>query len=130
MEKEEPEYIKTFRKWLMDNGAYINPSIYFAHGEHGMSIYSDEDLGDDSTVVSCPFDLMITPKSAKESLRKLAEWKGVRLQKMSTIEGLENGLAICIYLVLHLCIQDDMKQDDKGKEIVSDHTLAVLSLIS
>ncbi|PVF96460.1 SET domain-containing protein [Serendipita vermifera] len=101
MATEEPECINTFRKWLKDNGAYIDPHVYFARGEYGMSIYSHEDLEENSTVVSCPFDIMITPKTSKDSLRKLAEWKGVSSGKIDAVKDLDDGLAVCTYLVLH-----------------------------
>lgn len=88
---QETQTTKAFRGWLQQNGAYIHPSAFFAQGPYGFSLFTSTTLDKDSTIVSCPFDLILTPLVAKNALQSL-------VGSQCTLNDRE---AVCAYLVLH-----------------------------
>jgi hypothetical protein len=88
---QEPPTTVVFRKWLQNNGAYIHPSVIFVPGKYGSSVLTTNLLEENCKIVSCPFDLIITPKVAHDALRSLSTYP----------HPLSDQDALCTYLVLH-----------------------------
>jgi len=88
---EESAIAVAFRRWLEKNDAYVHPGLYFATGQYGSSVFTSGVLESESTIVSCPISLIITPKYARDALELLA----------STSCPLDDREVICTYLVLH-----------------------------
>lgn len=89
--EHESEKTQRFQKWLQDNNAYTHPSIFFDQGEYGSSVFTSTMLNENTTIVSCPFDLIITSKVAKDALQSLT----------GNPCRLDDREALCTYLVLH-----------------------------
>lgn len=88
--QESPTTI-AFRKWLERNEAYIHPSVFFAPGKYGSSVFTKTALEGDCKIVSCPFDVIITPERARYALQQLS----------TDTSPLSDHDALCTYLLLH-----------------------------
>ncbi|KAI0742636.1 SET domain-containing protein [Daedaleopsis nitida] len=71
MEMPEPESILTFRAWLVENGAHVNPDVRFEPVTSGFNVVATNEVPADTTIVSIPFALAITPELSKEALTGL-----------------------------------------------------------
>lgn len=91
---EESAVAVAFRRWLEKNDAYLHPSLYFAMGEYGSSVFTSGVLESDTMMMSCPMSLIITPENARDALELLA----------STPCPLDDREVICTYLVLHTVV--------------------------
>ncbi|KAG9057536.1 hypothetical protein FS842_006066 [Serendipita sp. 407] len=112
MDQESPLF-RIFRTWLVEQGAYIHPSIYFASGSgsFGNAVYTKDALdGGNTKLVSCPFSLIITSKTAREALG--------RFVGSSEESPLNDNETLCTYLMLHICLGG-----------IRDRSLAIESLV-
>ncbi|RPD60839.1 SET domain-containing protein [Lentinus tigrinus ALCF2SS1-6] len=71
MSASEPHNVAVFRTWLVDNGANIHPAVRFQPVASGFNVIAGSDVPADTTVVSIPFSLAITPDIARTALKQL-----------------------------------------------------------
>ncbi|KAA1473478.1 SET domain-containing protein [Dentipellis sp. KUC8613] len=93
----EPEKVKTFRTWLASHGASFNPKVGYAELLSGFSIVAADALEADSTIVTCPFSLAITPELSKRALLTV-------LKDDAILGGWSERQLICAYIVFHWII--------------------------
>ena len=83
-------------KWLTARGGRVHERLRYQRGPYGMGLHLDGrgvDRGDE--LVSCPFDLAVTPALARRQLND-------RLPP-----DCSDHIAICSYIALHRSLPDD-----------------------
>ncbi|TFY66560.1 hypothetical protein EVG20_g4534 [Dentipellis fragilis] len=93
----EPEKVKAFMAWLAAHGASFNPKVGYAELLSGFSIVATDALEADSTIVTCPFSLAITPELSRRALLTV-------LEDESILRGWSERQLICSYIVFHWII--------------------------
>ncbi|GBE87482.1 SET domain-containing protein [Sparassis crispa] len=93
----EPEIVIEFRTWLLQNGARLHPDVLFATVPSGFSVIAREDIPADTTIVSCPFSLAITPELSKRALNELIRSSG----PTNTLDEWSERQLICAYICMH-----------------------------
>ncbi|KAF8914232.1 hypothetical protein CPB84DRAFT_1758768, partial [Gymnopilus junonius] len=61
----------TFKSWLADHGGGFHQDTQFNQDTFGSHVVATKDLGNDSTVVSCPFSLVITQALANKAVLEI-----------------------------------------------------------
>ncbi|CCM00966.1 uncharacterized protein FIBRA_03014 [Fibroporia radiculosa] len=86
--------VVAFKNWLAENGAEFHPHAAFRTERSGYSVIASQDLRSDTTVVSCPFSLAITPEVSKNALTTL-------LGPTFTGQSWSERQLICSYICMH-----------------------------
>ncbi|KAI0698478.1 SET domain-containing protein [Cytidiella melzeri] len=94
MDGGEVSEVAALRAWLVSNGGYISPDVAFMRVPSGFNIVARNTIDKDTSVVTCPFSLAVTPQLAKEALIGIFEGAGF-LHKWS-----ERQL-VCTYICMH-----------------------------
>ncbi|KZT69429.1 SET domain-containing protein [Daedalea quercina L-15889] len=87
--------IPTFIQWFSNNDGRFHPNVSFQAGPSGYSVIATQDIPSDTTVVSCPFNLAVTPDVSRRALISVLGSADTSLSTWS-----ERQL-ICSYLCLH-----------------------------
>ncbi|KAI9068836.1 SET domain-containing protein [Trametes sanguinea] len=98
MSEQEPQIIAAFKAWLIQNGARIHPDVLFEPGN---------DVPADTTVVSIPFSLAITPALSKAALESLFERAGATAPGL---RELSERQLVCTYLSMHWIAEPSSSQ--------------------
>ncbi|KII86638.1 hypothetical protein PLICRDRAFT_55553 [Plicaturopsis crispa FD-325 SS-3] len=94
-----PDGLKT---WLQTHGGHFDSRVEFFPGPSGFSVVAKDALPPDTTVVSCPFSLAVTPEHARAALRGILGQVGAQ-----DIDQWSERQLVCTYLVLHWIIESD-----------------------
>ncbi|KAH9856273.1 SET domain-containing protein [Lenzites betulinus] len=95
----EPSDIVAFKRWLAENGAHIHPHAHFKRMASGFDVIAVQDIPADTTVVSIPFSLAITPEVSKRALETTLY--GDQHGTSEGLEGLSERQLVCAYLCMH-----------------------------
>ncbi|KAJ3722676.1 SET domain protein [Lentinula raphanica] len=90
---EDPKAIE-LKKWIARNGGYFDANAKFFKNNSGFSIVAKEQIPSDTTIVTIPFRLAITRKTATEALTQI-------LEPHSAIESWNERQCIASYLCFH-----------------------------
>ena len=118
---EEPSKVAAFRSWLTQNGGHINPNVIFQQGmiyksrscnlcyilthwllcvvPSGFNVIAKNDIEKDSSIVSCPFSLAVTPQLAKQALLKV-------FGQVENLQRWNERQLVCTYISLHWISED------------------------
>ena len=120
----ESQEVSDFRKWFVARGGYIQENIHLKQGDSlssrgedllcliesniisfsvdsGVTVCASNELPADTTVMSCPFSVAITPELATRALSDLF--------KTSSVHGKWNDRQlICAYICLHWALSSDL----------------------
>ncbi|KAI0050238.1 SET domain-containing protein [Auriscalpium vulgare] len=91
---DELETVNELRAWFASHGGHFNPKIRYTSVFSGLSIAALEDLPPDSTIVSCPIPLAITPSVAQQALAEILK------NEVITADWNERQL-ISVYIAFH-----------------------------
>lgn len=69
----------------------------------GLSVCASDDVAADTSIISCPFSLAITPELAKNALSSL-------FKSPAAIENWTEKQLICTYLCLHWILSSDQRE--------------------
>ena len=115
MNGQTADKVDTFRSWLLDNGGYIHPDVFLTPGasfylvirrpkcqlsgtvSSGLNVVSHQDIPADTKIVSCPFNLAITPAVARKGLAAVLRV----YETHSTFDGWSERQLIASYLCMH-----------------------------
>ncbi|WVN85843.1 uncharacterized protein L203_100995 [Cryptococcus depauperatus CBS 7841] len=102
---------KGLLKWLQSNGGYFHPSAKLQIDDTtGLSIFAAKPIGPNERLVSCPFDLAVTPETATRAICQVAGLEEENLVwPMGTLgkgEPWNERMRIGAYLGLHWVYQD------------------------
>ncbi|KAF8204763.1 SET domain protein [Pholiota molesta] len=115
----ESSPVLALKSWLLDHGGAFHPNTRFREDFSGSGVVATENLSADSTVVSCPFDLVITQAVAKEAvLEVLGDSADIRTQGWSERQW------ISTYLSLHWIV--DYAASNSGDKLLHDRYLDTL----
>lgn len=135
---EEPETIKTFRRWAQENGGFIHEALCFqtgasdrrirrvkynrrirvdlARAEPTRTVVATRAIPGDTCILSCPFDLAITKDLAMGAV-KACVWDATHVSDTkppsafpSRIDRLNERQIICVYVALHWILGDYEKR--------------------
>ncbi|CAL1697879.1 unnamed protein product [Somion occarium] len=95
----EPKEVRRFRKWLLKNGAQVHEAVHFQKNSSGFSIVARKDVPEDSTIVSVPFGLAITPASALKALSEILPNEARAL--INSLQKWSERQLICSYICAH-----------------------------
>ncbi|ORY30006.1 hypothetical protein BCR39DRAFT_530565 [Naematelia encephala] len=97
MSKQQLPNAAILREWLEAHGGVFHPSVEFRNDPlTGLSPFASTELPSGETLVSCPFELAVTPE---ESTRAICDICGL---DDSELQGWNERMRICGYLGLHL----------------------------
>ncbi|KIY45849.1 SET domain protein [Fistulina hepatica ATCC 64428] len=96
----ETESMSAFKAWFSKNGGYFHPHLRFIPSPWGVTTVAKNDIPESSVVARCPFELVITARSAKRAVSAALGLSGV-------IEGWSERQLICVYLCMHKFIPPD-----------------------
>ncbi|KAF9481868.1 SET domain-containing protein [Pholiota conissans] len=68
---DELSSVVSLKSWLSDHGGVFHPKTRFRQDVSGSGVIATENMLPDLTVVSCPFDLVITQAVAKKAVSKI-----------------------------------------------------------
>ncbi|EMD35055.1 hypothetical protein CERSUDRAFT_107074 [Gelatoporia subvermispora B] len=92
----EPENIHRFKEWLTGNGGKIHPDLRFEADDSGFSVIAAQDIPPESTVISCPFSLTVTPELSTHALLSL-----FKTDHTTVLDSWSERQLICTYLCMH-----------------------------
>ncbi|THH16441.1 hypothetical protein EW146_g4197 [Bondarzewia mesenterica] len=90
----EPESIAAFKTWLTAHGACFHDHVRFVTNLSGYRIVAIEPLGPDTTIVTSPFALAITPSLSKNALVTV-------LRNEEIVRDWSERQLICSYICFH-----------------------------
>ncbi|KAI0072171.1 SET domain-containing protein [Panus rudis PR-1116 ss-1] len=100
---KEPHVVLEFKEWLEENGALMHESVYFQKNESGFSVVAKNHVSPDTTVVSMPFSLAITPELSSRALRSLLQSD----RASASLDTWTERQLICTYICMHWILEDD-----------------------
>ncbi|TCD65147.1 hypothetical protein EIP91_003040 [Steccherinum ochraceum] len=65
---EESSNVRIFRSWFASNGGYMHPHVHYSQVSSGFNIVAKNAIEKDTEVISCPFNLIVTPSLARNAL--------------------------------------------------------------
>ncbi|KAI0830093.1 SET domain-containing protein [Trametes gibbosa] len=98
VDDHEPSNVTAFKTWLVNNGAHIHPHAHFQEMASGFDVTAAGDIPADTTVVSIPFSLAITPEVSREALASTLDAQN---ETSLSLAGLSERQSICAYLCMH-----------------------------
>ncbi|KAH9887069.1 SET domain-containing protein [Cubamyces lactineus] len=110
MSPQEPQVIEAFKAWLVQNGARIHPDVQFEPVPSGFNVVAGSDVPADTTVVSIPFSLAITPDLSKVALKAL--FKGAA--ESHRLDTLSERQLVCTYVCMHQIARDAARGSQAG----------------
>lgn len=84
-------------KWLAQSDSGFHPALHAAKSLSGFTWQTLSDLAVGTKLVSCPFDLVISPSACRASLPSFVR----------QVEHLSDRQLMATYLALHKCVQQD-----------------------
>ncbi|OCH91312.1 SET domain-containing protein [Obba rivulosa] len=93
---DEPENVRRFKKWFTENGGQVHPHVRFEGVTSGFSVVAAEDIPPETTAISCPFSLAVTPELSKHALLTL-----FKTDHTTTLDAWSERQLICTYLCMH-----------------------------
>ncbi|OSD03733.1 SET domain-containing protein [Trametes coccinea BRFM310] len=107
MSEQEPQNVAAFKAWLVQNGARIHPDVLFEPVASGFNVVAGSDVPADTTVVSIPFSLAITPALSRSALGTLFANAGATVPELNELS--ERQL-VCTYLCMHWIAESSNSQ--------------------
>lgn len=99
--QHQPENVVAFRRWVTENGGEFHPDAFFKAEPSGYSIIASNDLPPDTTVVSIPFTLAISPDVSSKALESLF---AASAQNIS-LGGWSERQLVCTYICMHWVVE-------------------------
>ncbi|KAI0306871.1 hypothetical protein B0F90DRAFT_1622711 [Multifurca ochricompacta] len=97
----EPENARLFKEWLTFHGGYFHPNARYSSVPSGLSIVASEAIEPDTTIVTCPFSIIITPLFAKGALVPL-------MQDTSMLERWTERQLVIVYICFHWIVNPEL----------------------
>ncbi|KAG0700717.1 hypothetical protein DFH29DRAFT_607381 [Suillus ampliporus] len=108
----EPSTAADLKRWLTSYGGFFHPLVSLSQGKFGLSAVAQDTINVDTTIVSCPFSLVIDMERALHALiALLGNSTFVDLQSWS-----ERQL-ICTYICFHWIFSDSSPIPDVLRHI-------------
>ncbi|KAH7882159.1 hypothetical protein F5I97DRAFT_1817676 [Phlebopus sp. FC_14] len=93
---DQTDHLNALKAWFSIHGGIISPSVDLTQGPFGISAFAQTALDQDTTIVTCPFSLIVTKEM---SLRALRDLLGQRAEHV--LETWSERQLICCYLCFH-----------------------------
>ncbi|KIJ60469.1 hypothetical protein HYDPIDRAFT_98705 [Hydnomerulius pinastri MD-312] len=99
---EETNPLSSLKSWFSAQGGSFDPSVDLSEGPYGISVFvrigTEGGQLEDTTIVTCPFSLIITKDA---SLRALGTLLGHGTESQSSLETWSERQLICCYICFH-----------------------------
>jgi len=86
--------VENFRSWFVANGGFFHPDAQFQPDSSGYKVIAEKEIPPDTTIVTCPFEMVITKELATRAISPVLNTEGV------PSDWTERQL-ICTYICLH-----------------------------
>ncbi|KAF5358992.1 hypothetical protein D9758_004838 [Tetrapyrgos nigripes] len=96
--------VVSFTEWLRQNHGEFDGRARFISVPSGFQVIADTEIPTDTTIVSCPFSLVITKKLAEEALLKLFNFPQAGLDSWSERQ------CIASYLGFHFILGEESRE--------------------
>lgn len=93
------ENVRAFLNWISENGGKLHPDVFFKAESSGYSAIARQDIPPDTTVVSCPFTLAITPNVSRNALSEILS--DLNAKPTFSFDGWSERQLICSYICMH-----------------------------
>ncbi|KAL7410742.1 hypothetical protein BDY24DRAFT_399189 [Mrakia frigida] len=117
---------ESLRSWLESNGTFIHPSLEIKQDPtFGLSTWTTSSLPAETTVISLPFSLAVTPELAERSILALLSGEGKEESDSSwreAVASLEERVKVLVYLVMHWIIEDETSSIDSSSPYLAHYT--------
>ncbi|KAI0790317.1 SET domain-containing protein [Irpex lacteus] len=94
MSRQESYKVTIFREWLTSKGGSIDPNVAFDPVPSGFNVIARDKIAQNTSIVSCPFSLAVTPELARQAL--VAIFQGTEI-----LQGWNERQLVCTYISLH-----------------------------
>ncbi|KAK7676936.1 hypothetical protein QCA50_020054 [Cerrena zonata] len=95
----EPEVVGIFKQWLKTNGATIHDAVHFEKNPSGFSVIAEQDVAGNTTIVSVPSTLAITPELALRALTDIIPSDARALT--NSLQKWSERQLMCSYICAH-----------------------------
>lgn len=89
-----PKTVEGFKSWFVAGGGFFHPDAQFQPDASGYKVIAEKDIPGDTTIVTCPFGMIVTKEVATRAILSVLKTKEV------PSEWTERQL-ICTYICLH-----------------------------